>query len=1067
MRTLFSELNFDFEDKPVNKDSWNAQQKEIVSEARIIASKSGYRIYYIQTNTDSLKEWKGISTKIIKENNGFCMVCSHNPSGVKWIFSSLSKEYSRTFSDTRHVPIDIRSDTGVPKTFVEFLDKIRVTSDSTASSIHHQMSDAFDSFAIQIHNELTVNVFEALKILSEGIISDKSNNMNLDEQTLEEIRESTFILLYRIIFILYAEDRGIFPVDNKIYHEKFSFKWIKQEWLLKSTKNEIVEYDVLERLKEFFRLIELGSEDIGYDSNEFSMKSYYGRLFDRKIHSKLNKWKIKNEYLLNAISLLTRTHDKKGNYFFLDYSALETRHLGSVYEHLLEYHLTIKDKKIAELPNAKDRKTSGSYYTPQYIVDYIVENTVGPLIDNILEKYPESEQIDKILELNILDPAMGSGHFLIGVTNYIAQRICKIEYGEDIPESAFIERKRDVVRRCVYGVDLNPLAVDLAQVSLWLETLSSEKPLSFLSAHLKSGNSLIGSSIEDILKNQTTLFETTKGRMRFKKIVKDFIMLEQLEDDTASAVKTKVAKYDNLQSKGTMHYTLKYFLNANVAEDFGIEVPPGGDYVTKIGENSLDFHVEGSVWQKVKKASEEHSFFHWDLEFPDIFYDEDGKRQKNPGFDGVVGNPPYVRQETLKNKKSMQLSQNSNLKLSKNFMINSKSDLSCYFYCHGLHLLKNKRILGFISSDSWMHFGYGENIRQLFLDNTNILEITKSTYNIFSDADTPTVILLLQKQPKEDHKALFKTVNQGGFESNNFTITEKLQKEIIPDNWNNYFSDLKIMPKIEMVEMQDVGIIKSGNKTGCNDFFVLTKDIIEKYGIAEEYRKPIISNDIHIGLLDNNDAKEYLLNVNDPKDKLVKSDDGKKILKYIEYGENAEIIPKKGKKKISQKIPELKSISSRKTWYSLNLDNPPKIFLSQIIYKEVKIYENNSNFYALDVFACFIPFNVLHTHSFLAYFCSSYFSLYLEIMGHGMGGGALKFQIIDYKKSHVPNFNKLSKKDLEKMSKAWLNYRYDFDINPLDNTVLEILGFTLDEQLRIKAELKQLINLRVNSKKLK
>ena len=641
LRNLFSELNFDFEDKPVNKDSWNTQQKEMVSEARIIASKSGYQIYYIQTNTDSLKEWKGISTKIIKENTGFCMVCSHNPSGVKWIFSSLSKQHSQKFSETRHVPIDIKPGTGVPKTFVEFLDKIRVTTESTALSIHHQMSDAFDSFAVQIHNELTVNVFEALKILSKGIISDKSNNMTLDKQSLEDIREPIFILLYRIIFILYAEDRGIFPVDNKIYHEKFSLKWLKQEWLLKNTENKTTEYGVLDRLEEFFRLIEMGSEDMGYDSDEFFMKSYYGRLFDRKIHSKLNKWKIKNKYLLDAISLLTRTRDKKGNYFFLDYSALETRHLGSVYEHLLEYHLTIKDKKIADLPDAKDRKTSGSYYTPQYIVDYIVENTVGPLIDDIVKNNPKNEHVDKILELNILDPAMGSGHFLIGVTNYMARRICEIEYDKEYLESAFIERKRDVVRRCVYGVDLNPLAVDLAQVSLWLETLSSEKPLSFLSAHLKSGNSLIGSSIDAILDKQTTLMESSKGRTRFKKTVKDFIMLEQLEDDTASAVKAKTEKYDEIKSKGTIYYDLKFLLDAKVAKDFGIDVPPIGDYVAKIGENSLDFHVEGSAWQRVKESASEHSFFHWDLEFPDIFYDDSARRKENPGFDGVVGNPPW------------------------------------------------------------------------------------------------------------------------------------------------------------------------------------------------------------------------------------------------------------------------------------------------------------------------------------------------------------------------------------------------------------------------------------------
>ena len=598
LRNLFSELNFDFADNPVNKDNWNDNQKKTVQEARIIASKDDYQIYYIKTNTDSLNQWKEISSKIIKDNHGLCMICSHNPSGFKWVFSSLSKEFSKSFSETRHVPIDIKPDVGVPKTFVGFLEKIKVSKDSTGASIVSQMSDAFDSFAVQIHNELTVNVFEALKVISEGIVGDKNNNLSLTDETLEEIREPIFILLYRIIFILYAEDRGIFPVANKIYQDEFSLKWIKQEWLLKpANTKKLAQYDVEKRLKKLFRLIEIGSEELDYPKEEFHMRSYYGRIFDRKINNRLEKWNIPNANFLQMLSLLIRTHDKKGNYFFLDYSALDTRHLGSVYEHLLEYHLTIKDKKIADLPDAKDRKTSGSYYTPQYIVDYIVKNTVEPLIDDIVRNNPKNEQVDKILELNILDPAMGSGHFLIGVTNYIAQRICQIEYGDDIPESVFIERKRDVVRRCVYGVDLNSLAVDLAQVSLWLETLSSEKPLSFLSAHLKSGNSLIGSSINTILDKQTTLMESSKGRTQFKKTLKDFIMLEQLEDDTASAVKTKIEKYRNIKSKGTIYYDLKFLLNAKVAKDFGIDVPPIGDYVAKIGENSLDFYAD-ERWQR-------------------------------------------------------------------------------------------------------------------------------------------------------------------------------------------------------------------------------------------------------------------------------------------------------------------------------------------------------------------------------------------------------------------------------------------------------------------------------------
>lgn len=639
LRSLFSELNYDFEDSPVSKDKWTNEQKRLVVESKIIASKSDYRIYYIQTDTDSIKQWKEIATKIIKENNGFAMVCSHNPGGLKWVFSSLSKEFSTLFAETRHVPIDIKPDVGVSKTFVEFLENIKVDENSTASSIARAISDAFDSFAVQIHEELTVNVFEALKILSEGIVLDKSNGLVLDEQTLEAIREPTFILLYRIMFVLYAEDRAVFP-EGKFYYENFSLKWIKDQLILKH-KHDIDEYGVQDRLKQLFKLIEVGSEALNYDPKEFFMRSYYGRLFDNKIHHKLESWNIPNKNLLDAIGLLTRTKDKQGNYFFLDYAALETRHLGAIYEHLLEFHLTAKNGKVADLPDAKERKSTGSYYTPKYIVDYIVETSVGPLIDKIVKNTQDPvTQIDEILALNVLDPAMGSGHFLIGATNYIAKRICEIEYTDGMSEQAFIERKRDVARRCIYGVDINPLAVDLACISLWLETLSSEKPLSFLSAHLKSGNSLIGSSIDDILEKQTTLMESTKGRIRFRKTVSDFILLEMLDDDTPESVKTKIVKYNKIQSKGSIYYDLKLLLDAKVAKSFDLDVPPLGDLVSEIGENYYDFN-ENDAWKEIKRASQEHSFFHWDLEFPQIFYTTDGKKKEEPGFDAIVGNPPY------------------------------------------------------------------------------------------------------------------------------------------------------------------------------------------------------------------------------------------------------------------------------------------------------------------------------------------------------------------------------------------------------------------------------------------
>jgi hypothetical protein len=830
LRNLASKLEFDFEDKPVNKDNWNDDEKKIVQEAKIIASKNDYKIYYIKTNSDSLKEWKSVSTKIIKENNGLCMICSHNPSGFKWIFSSLSKDYSKNFSETRHVPIDIDPGIGVPNTFVEFLENIKVGKNSTATSIASQVSNAFDSFAVQIHDELTVNVFEALKTISEGIIGDENNNLSLDYETLEEIREPIFILLYRIIFILYAEDRGIFPVDNKIYQEEFSLRWIIKDWLLNSTDTrKLGDYEVEKRVKKLFRLIEVGSEELDYKKDEFFMRSYYGRIFDRKINHRLEEWNIPNTNMLEMLSLFTRTNDKKGNYFFLDYSALETRHLGSIYEHLLEYHLEVKNKKIKDLPSSNERKKSGSYYTPEIIVENIVSNSIEPKIEEILQDYNDkSEQIDKILELKILDPSMGSGHFLIGVINYLAIRICQIKTGEIIEEE-LIENKREVARRCIFGVDVNPLAVDLCKLSVWLETLSSDKPLTFLSAHLKNGNSLIGGNVEEIFNPQTTLVESDKGRSHFKNNVKKFFIFENLDDNSSSSVKTKVENYAKMTSPGTGFYNLNFLLGLKTCQDFGWEVPPIGDFFEKIGENSMDFYTDNS-FEKIKNEYEKRRFFHWEIQFPSIFYDQSGKKLKKSGFDIVLGNPPYISLHKG-NKDERKYFYDKYNSATKHF------DLYVLFVEKSLSLLKNDGRIGFILPTKFFNSDYGQGLREILSKQKHISKIINfKDFQIFKGASTYTCELFLKNKPHKtiDYSEIItnNAFSKNGFNDDNF-VYGKIKHPSSDTYWKFLLGEkAEIMNKLESnyeLTLSDVASdIFAGFQTGRDKIFFV--EIIEDNG---------------------------------------------------------------------------------------------------------------------------------------------------------------------------------------------------------------------------------------------
>ena len=588
LRDLFRNLNFEYQSMVVNQTHWTSEEKKTIEDSEIIAKKHNYKIYYLKTNNDS-KYVKSIASKIIKSNYGMCCVCTHNPNGFKWIFSILSNTFSNSFNEIRHLPLEISPARGISNSFVKFLEKINVLNASNTELVRASISEAFDSFAIQIHDELTINVFEALKILSDGII--RYNKLDFTEKTLEMIREPIFIFLYRIIFVLYAEARSIFPVDDTIYNKTFSMEYVKQEWILK-TPEHLPQDSVHQRLKGLFKLIEKGSESLGYDRTQFFMRSYYGKLFDRDIHSNLEIWKISNQTLLSAINLLTRTRDKHG-YFLLDYYALETRHLGSIYERILEYQLTINNGKISSLVDVRERKTSGSYYTPKLIVDHIVEHTIGPLITQITKNTKSrASQINQIFDLKILDPAMGSGHFLVSAVNYVATRICQIENNDT--EYNYVERKREVARKCIYGVDINPLAVDLAMVTLWLETLSSEKPLSFLSAHLKHGNSLVGSSISSIFDAQTTITEFEQEHQYFKESVIAFLAFES-DDNTPQIVKKKIHQYQNMRSKGTLYHDLKVLLDYKTSESFGNKISTLGDYRAKIGQGILDYSLNSTT----------------------------------------------------------------------------------------------------------------------------------------------------------------------------------------------------------------------------------------------------------------------------------------------------------------------------------------------------------------------------------------------------------------------------------------------------------------------------------------
>ena len=444
----------------------------------------------------------------------------------------------------------------------------------------------------------------------------------------------------------------------------------------------------------------------------------------------------------------------------------------------------------------------------------------------------------------------------------------------------------------------------------------------------------------------------------------------------------------------------------------------------------------------------------WKTAFPKTF--------ENGGFDIIIGNPPYVRQETLKDIKDyMQLPDNNTLGL-KNFIIDRKSDLCVYFYYHSINNLKNKGMLGFITSNGWLHDGYGNDLKHSMLKNCNISSLLKTTYNIFEDAEIKTITTILSKEKINDNVVYFyNSLYTNELTSNKIIpAVKRKQNELDDGNWTLYFQKNLYRTKIPMAEFNKIANIRFGTKTGYNDFFVLDQETINKYHIPSKFLKPVLSNNIRDGLLADSDVSEYLLNVTSSKGKLCKSDDGNIILKYIEHMEKIDI--KTRGKKIC-KIHELSSLRNRKQWYSLTLYPEPPIITSRFAHKNIRLYENNGNFLTRNNFINCFPFKKSHTRAILAYLRSSYFALYMEKNGRIAGGGALEFLTLDYKKSIVPDFNQLSDDYIERMGKAWITYCDDFNMDKLDESVLSMLGFSNPEQSQIKSDLQHHIDFRTKS----
>ena len=729
-------LNYNFKNEIISTEDWSKESQKIIEqfdvEIKQIAEKVNIEIIYVDINTNDEKEWKKISKEIFKRRAGYCLIVTHNSrEQKKWLFTGSSD----SGESIKNILLEILEG-GVSADLINWLTKIKASNNETFTTLISKINSSFDDYAIDIQDRLGENIFDAFERLINEVIFNQDNKLEFSNDILKRTNDPLFALLYRLVFILYAESREVFDTNNVKYYEDFSLKKIIYENMRKFEKDpssiKFKKYELWERMQNLFSLVEFGSKFLRINENELNMPAYNGSLFNSEKHSELTRWKFNNESIISALHSLTRIKDKEKNYSYVNYAAIEIRHNGTIYEKLLEFHPEKVGEKIEIFTHEGKRESEGTYYTPKFIVDNIIKNALGPLVDEIIEKTKNPrDQTEKILQLKILDPAMGSGHFLVGAAEYLGKRL--IEIDKDNSELNFIERKRDVVRRCLYGVDLNPLSVELAKMSLWLDTLSTEHALSFLATHLKNGNTILSSWRKEIFEEQTTLQEDP-SRTYFRDFVKQYSAFETIDDRRASTVRAKIEEEQETRKIGSAYDHLKYLFDVQLSKYYGNEIKDWRELRTKIGTEEFNKIVKGLDWSLNRYFSEDNKFFHWELEFPQIFVDEKGEKLENPGFDVIIGNPPYGVKYIGE--------------FYEKFGLDSKESYA-FFMKQAIELLKTDGIFSMVVSDTWRTIKTHLALRKYILENCQIQRLIKLSRYAFKtygrNIDAFTIICQFKK----------------------------------------------------------------------------------------------------------------------------------------------------------------------------------------------------------------------------------------------------------------------------------------------------------------------------------
>ncbi len=546
-------------------------------------------------------------------------------------------------------------------------------------------------------DQLRNGVEQAITALGSGFLAHAANNalrekLRSGELNAQDYYRQILRLVYRLLVLFVAEDRDILfhPDADLVARERYTLYYST------ARLRRLAEQRVGTRHADLFHGLRLVMEKLGDEKGcaELGCLLLDSFLFSREAISDLADCEIANHDLLDAMRSLAFIDDRRMRRA-VDYKNLGSEELGSVYESLLELHplLHIEAARF-ELQSAggNERKTTGSYYTPTSLITCLLDSALDPVLDEACAK-PDPEAA--ILNLKICDPACGSGHFLIAASHRVAKRLAAIRTGEEEPApEARRKALRDVVGRCIYGVDINPMAVELCKVSLWMEAIEPGKPLSFLEQHIQCGNSLLGATPALLEKGiPDSAFEPIEGDD--KKICREYkkknklqregnrtlfdpegnpwerlgdfatsmMQLEEMGDDTVEEIRRKQEYYTKLVQSNDYLFG-RLWADAWCAafvwkKNNEFAYPITEEVFRNIEKNPYSI----STWMRdeIIRLREQYQFFHWHLAFPGVFRvptkDEMPENEQagwSGGFDVVLGNPPWERSK-FKNKNGLPL----------------------------------------------------------------------------------------------------------------------------------------------------------------------------------------------------------------------------------------------------------------------------------------------------------------------------------------------------------------------------------------------------------------------------